>query len=709
MTPLIPRAAHRVAIAVLVALLALPANSCSHMVKAADAQDPPTRAARLTSLDGDVSMEGTGSDTTWSQATPNDAVTTGDRLYTGQGAHAELDIGSISARMGDSTDLTVTNLTDNFAQLGVGSGTLVTTVHQWIPADSVEIDTPNGALMAEAAGTYRVTADPSQDFTDVAVDSGSLQLTGPGLNQTLSAGQDVRLSGTNPIQVADIAAPTTAAVDQWSRSRDALYRPSAPAAQYVNPSTPGWEDLDQNGSWASESDDGEVWFPSNVSADWAPYQDGHWAWVDPWGWTWVDNDSWGFAPFHYGRWARFNRGWGWLPGPAADAPVYAPALVSFVDGASLGVSLSLAAGSAGLEAWFPLGPREPYFPWYHHDDNYLRAVNSTNLVNAGNIDPLIHPRDVNALHWANRATALTAVPDPVMRQGDPVARGMVRVDPTQVARAQLAPHPGVNPDPIAVAGGPPAPRPPALARPVMVAHGGPGNSARVAHAGPANPGNAARVANQPNAGAASRPSGGGAPRNAGPVAGAPALITRNAPPAGNGAARSPRAGAAERSPPGEVAIPRNGAEPRAAMSAPAVAPVPARVAPRSAPGAAPGAVAAPRAGEAPRAPRPIMTRNAPPQARPSFQAQQPALAAHPGRPLEPQQVQNIRGGHPAGPPRDVEVPAHVRAPAAAPAPRAQPTPAVVAPRAQPAPAPQHPPAAPPRPPGHKPPGPEARP
>jgi len=73
-----------------------------------------------------------------------------------------------------------------------------------------------------------------------------------------------------------------------------------------------------------------VWYPSRVDADWAPYRNGHWAWIDPWGWTWVDDAPWGFAPFHYGRWAYVSNRWGWIPGPRTYRAVYAPALVAFL-------------------------------------------------------------------------------------------------------------------------------------------------------------------------------------------------------------------------------------------------------------------------------------------------------------------------------------------------------------------------------------------
>ncbi len=72
---------------------------------------------------------------------------------------------------------------------------------------------------------------------------------------------------------------------------------------------------------------------AEVPAGWAPYRNGHWAWIDPWGWTWVDDAPWGFAPFHYGRWTVVDDRWGWVPGPVRQRAVYAPALVAFIGGA----------------------------------------------------------------------------------------------------------------------------------------------------------------------------------------------------------------------------------------------------------------------------------------------------------------------------------------------------------------------------------------
>ena len=46
----------------------------------------------------------------------------------------------------------------------------------------------------------------------------------------------------------------------------------------------GYQDLDANGQWSTLPDYGPVWIPTAVASDWAPYQFGHWAYIEPWGW-----------------------------------------------------------------------------------------------------------------------------------------------------------------------------------------------------------------------------------------------------------------------------------------------------------------------------------------------------------------------------------------------------------------------------------------
>jgi len=93
------------------------------------------------------------------------------------------------------------------------------------------------------------------------------------------------------------------------------------------------------GSWVTVEEYGQVWVPGGVGPDWRPYVDGHWLYTED-GWLWVSDYEWGWAPFHYGRWARHARyRWVWIPGS-----VWAPAWVAWRHGGD-------------VVGWAPLGPR----------------------------------------------------------------------------------------------------------------------------------------------------------------------------------------------------------------------------------------------------------------------------------------------------------------------------------------------------------------
>ncbi len=84
-----------------------------------------------------------------------------------------------------------------------------------------------------------------------------------------------------------------------------------------------YDSLAPYGAWVDDPDYGVVWQPTVavVNPGWQPYCDsGNWVWTDC-GWYWNSSYSWGWAPFHYGRWCRASKhGWCWVPdtcwGPA---------------------------------------------------------------------------------------------------------------------------------------------------------------------------------------------------------------------------------------------------------------------------------------------------------------------------------------------------------------------------------------------------------
>jgi len=160
----------------------------------ADAGDPPSRVARLSLAQGKVSFQPSG-ESDWSEATINRPVTTGDRLFADQGARAELEVGPFAIRLSQNTDVTLANLNDQLLQLGIGQGSLRVTLYELPANNSVEIDTPNGALILQAAGSYRVDTAPDGKSTQVTVNTGTLQISAGDLSKTLQSGQAVTLTG----------------------------------------------------------------------------------------------------------------------------------------------------------------------------------------------------------------------------------------------------------------------------------------------------------------------------------------------------------------------------------------------------------------------------------------------------------------------------------------------------------------------------------
>ncbi|MGS0893493.1 DUF6600 domain-containing protein [Burkholderia stagnalis] len=451
----------RVTLLALATLTALPpafAQSTSAPPHATAAQqpggDPPGRVARLDYLAGTVTTEPAGTDT-WSYAAVNRPLTTGDQVWNDAGARSELHIGSTAVRLGESTSVSVLNLDDAATQLKVGLGTVSTHVRELPSGTSYEIDTPNLALGIGGPGDYRVDVAPNGTSTTVTVRSGSATAYGSNGQYPLSPGQQIVFTGTD-LQVArQSAAPGPDPLDQWAAARDASEDRSS-SARYVSRDIPGYQDLDANGTWRETPNYGAVWVPNDTPADWAPYHDGHWIWQAPWGWTWVDDASWGFAPYHYGRWAYVDDSWAWVPGPliVSQPPVYAPALVAFVGGGS-GPDWSVALTAGGVAAagcaWFALGPGEAWHPgWGGWSPHYYDRVNRNIVVNNITMNKTVNVTNITNINntYVNfRAPhAITAVPAAAFVHGQPVAHFSQPVDPRQWRNAHVMPGtPGIAP------------------------------------------------------------------------------------------------------------------------------------------------------------------------------------------------------------------------------------------------------------------------
>ena len=429
--------------------IALPTRSAAQDQQ--DQDDPPGRVARLGYLQGSVSFLPAG-ETDWVGAVPNRPMSTGDQLWTDENSRAEVQLGSAVIRLAPLTTFSFLNLDDDTVQIQLSSGAINVTVRWLGNEEDFEVDTPNQAFNVFQPGHYRVEASADGNYTIISVRAGDGAATGGGQTFTLRGGQRATLSGTDSLyaDVEPIYDPDE--FDTWSEGRDHRYDFSR-SAHYLSRDVVGFDDLDDYGDWRDDPSYGHVWFPNQVAVGWAPYHAGHWAWISPWGWTWVDDSSWGYAPFHYGRWVSVGGRWGWVAGPVTVQAVYAPALVVFIGGGPGGIG-----GNVG---WFPLGPREVYVPSYHVSQAYVTrvnisstTVNVTQVTNVYNTTIIKNSTTITNITYANRSVqgAVMVVPQQAFVSAQPVAKASVAVNAQQIATMSVSARASVAPTQASVLG-----------------------------------------------------------------------------------------------------------------------------------------------------------------------------------------------------------------------------------------------------------------
>ena len=304
--------------------------------------DPPDRAARLSEASGKVWLFSPDANE-WIAVERNRPLTTGDRIATDNGAHAEITLGSTTVRLDSATELEIALLDDNVFNLHLHSGSVAARLRDSQAVGEFALDTDEGRFRARSVGRYRF--DRFEQASDLTVDSGQAVYEGRNSALPLSAGQHAQFwldaSGAPQYNMLEPARDAFAA---WNEERDRAEARPVAAARYVSPEMTGAEDLDRYGQWEQTPEYGAIWTPRGVGVGWAPYSTGHWAYIRPWGWTWVDDAPWGFAPFHYGRWVHYRNRWCWAPGTYVRRPVYAPALVAWIGGPSVNVSISIGGG-----------------------------------------------------------------------------------------------------------------------------------------------------------------------------------------------------------------------------------------------------------------------------------------------------------------------------------------------------------------------------
>ena len=398
----------------------------------------PGRVGRIANVQGVLRHTPGDSAEQWAEIGLNYPIAEGDNLWVEHDGRTEVDYGGGQFRLAGDTNVHISRLDDRQLALFIASGRMIVRVRVLERDDAVRIDTPATQIELTRPGLYRIDVAPDAPLTTLVVREGEAQVYAGGATEQVLPGQTATLSGVAN-EAADIRASSGVdGFDAWSATRDRVYEQPRQYA-YVSRQMVGAADLNTYGSWQLYPDYGAVWFPTDVSPAWAPYRHGYWTWLPGWGYTWVDNAPWGYAPFHYGRWAYIGGRWGWCPGAFVARPLWAPALVAWYGGGRW----ALTATGGPVYGWTPLGWREPYVPWWGACSARCWArYNHPYGLNVA------ERRDARSSHYVNARApgGITAVSSTTLATGTLVAPHRVSVGSSVDIGASLLPRaPEVKP------------------------------------------------------------------------------------------------------------------------------------------------------------------------------------------------------------------------------------------------------------------------
>ena len=441
----------------------------------------PAVVGSLSSLDGDVTWYDRDSGV-WigssQQLSRNWPLVAGDRLRTGPGGRAELHLGSSTVRLGADVDLTLRRLDEQALVLWLDAGTLALRLIDPLSGDkgSVELITAEGRWLPRSPGHYRFDRQPKANTpaTQASVWQGELRFVGQDSALTIPAGGRADL-WLDPVTGATRYAWALIETDAFANGvvREAQLVDAPGTVRYVPPGMSGWQDLERHGDWVTHPAYGVVWQPRSVAPGWAPFHDGRWAWVSPWGWTWIDAAPWGFAPFHYGAWVMWQGRWCWSPGqrnrPVRYAPAHSGWIVAPAPGPHIGyrpppprvvipIILNPPPRRAAPELIRPLAPHEfdrrrdpdPRERWWPEGREPSRPAPDRPVLRPGPVAPPVLapvvkvPAEPERRDRVESRPALPA-PTPAVSPAPLVSPAPGVLPPPQVPPVQVAPRPGLSP------------------------------------------------------------------------------------------------------------------------------------------------------------------------------------------------------------------------------------------------------------------------
>jgi hypothetical protein len=321
--------------------------------------------ARLKYLDGEVLFR-TPDASDWSAASLNTPLEEGDSVFCPDGTRAELQLpdGSM-VRLDSGSRLNIIANEEKFVHLNLASGRLYVRTVQTGSSGALQIDADDTTVLPAARTRLRLDMLPDGQ-EDVSIFKGSAYVEGNGSRTRVRAGEHIALEeGHN--ELLPLNAPDS--WESWNMERDRAMPVYGKSGSYLPEELAIYGgELEASGSWVSAPEYGMVWRPTVLlSDDWAPYRSGYWGWRGD-DYVWISTESWGWVPYHYGRWTVIGSfGWCWVP-PGRGDVYWGPGYVGWYrTGSHVG--------------WTPLAPGETFYGHGHYGRHSVNITNTTVNVN----------------------------------------------------------------------------------------------------------------------------------------------------------------------------------------------------------------------------------------------------------------------------------------------------------------------------------------
>lgn len=364
---------------------------------------------RLSYIDGDVQIN-SESTRDWVLASSNMPLAEGDRIWVPDDGRAEMHFrkGTV-VRLKEKTSSDILTYDRDSLQLYLNIGSIYVNF-RGMRDTILQINTPVASIRAYNDTILKVEV-LNNGYTYVSVYRGSVYTDYRDGRNTITEGTMLLIKGYSREEAIPLSSPDSWV--RWNMDRDRRIYGGYKSSQYLPEELNYYSyDFDANGRWVNVRDYGYCWQPTvMVSAGWAPYRHGRWAW-NRGDYVWISYEPWGWAPYHYGRWAfSASIGWFWVP-PARGSVYWGPGYVGWIQ-------------TPNYISWVPLAPRETYYGY----GNY--GPYSVNLINV-NINKIIikdkykNARVRDGFTVVHRDTFVTGKPADIRIRENPFEREKIR-------------------------------------------------------------------------------------------------------------------------------------------------------------------------------------------------------------------------------------------------------------------------------------------